>query len=325
MKSMKKNVLMTLAALALAAAQMNAQDIAIGFKGGVNIPKITAGGHDNTPLSEGYASRLAGTAGVFGEFGFTKVFSLRVGFEYSGQGGQKEGFQAIPRAQVLNGLTSGLSLGMSYLKQQFPSHTDEINQFSSDLNALKNEVAGEDKYFYADFKSTAKFNYLMVPVQAKFAWKLGPESPCKVYVAAGIFGAYLLSGKRVSEGTSRIYLTEDKSGQQLYDRIGPPMNDLLDGLPDDMQTQINTIASMIETRIQEPSFNQTQDITDDLYRFNYGFIGAAGISYSFGRSAIFLEGGGNYGFVKIQKSEANGQNRIGAGTVTVGYMCKLGK
>jgi hypothetical protein len=34
---------------------------------------------------------------------------------------------------------------------------------------------------------------------------------------------------------------------------------------------------------------------------------------------VFIEGGGNYGFLTIQKDSANGKNNTGAGVVNLGY------
>jgi hypothetical protein len=43
------------------------------------------------------------------------------------------------------------------------------------------------------------------------------------------------------------------------------------------------------------------------------------LAYKIKKSYIFIEGGGNYGFLNIQKGTANGKNETGAGTVAVGY------
>ena len=37
------------------------------------------------------------------------------------------------------------------------------------------------------------------------------------------------------------------------------------------------------------------------------------------RAIFFIEGGGNYGFLNIQKGTDNGKNQIGAATVALGY------
>jgi hypothetical protein len=67
-------------------------------------------------------------------------------------------------------------------------------------------------YLYADFKSEAKFDYLLVAVLAKFGWSLKPKSPFRIYVDAGPFLGFLLSAKQVTTGSSIIY--GDPGGQQ---------------------------------------------------------------------------------------------------------------
>ena len=60
-------------------------------------------------------------------------------------------------------------------------------------------------------------------------------------------------------------------------------------------------------------------IKDQLNTFNFGISGNVGFAYHFGKNNIFIEGGGNYGFLNIQKGTANGKNQTGAGTVAIGY------
>ena len=77
------------------------------------------------------------------------------------------------------------------------------------------------------------------------------------------------------------------------------------------------------TSTQQP-FNATTNIKNDLNSFNVGIEGFVGISYRVNKtSAVFIEGGGNYGFMPIQKGTANGKNNTGAGVVTVGYAYTL--
>jgi hypothetical protein len=64
-------------------------------------------------------------------------------------------------------------------------------------------------------------------------------------------------------------------------------------------------------------------ITRDLNPVNVGLQGDIGLSYRYDRHRIFLEIGGNYGFIKMQKDKANGSNRIGAATVMVGSGVEL--
>lgn len=146
-------------------------------------------------------------------------------------------------------------------------------------------------YLYADYNSEAKLNYLMIPVLAKFGWNFG-TSPWRIYVDAGPFVGFLLSAKQVTSGQSPLYL--DKAGQQP--------------LPGG-----------------EQSFNNTTDIKNQLNSTNFGVEGNIGLCYRFGPSHIFIEAGGNYGFLNIQKGSANGSNNTGAGTGAIGYSYMFAK
>ena len=54
-----------------------------------------------------------------------------------------------------------------------------------------------------------------------------------------------------------------------------------------------------------------------------GIQGGVGFQYLLGKGKIFIEGGGNYGFLYLQKGADHGKNSIGAGTVLVGYALNL--
>ncbi len=303
---MKRSLGLTLSAIliVIAGTNLNAQNLSIGFRGGLNIPNLTAGGND-TPLSEGYKSRLAGAGGIFAEYQFSKLFSIRVGVEYSGQGGQKNGIQALPSDVFFGGVVGNLP------------DTDPQKPMVESLVTNVIEPA-MPQYLYYDVDSKAKFDYLMVPVLAKFGWDLGHNSPFRVYVSAGPFVSYLLSGKRVQSGTSGIYAT---SGEQPLSQYFASHTTIS---PQDPRY---TPAMGILMQASAPGDkSNTQNITDDLYRFNFGFAGYAGVSYSFAqRHSIFFEGGGNYGFIKLQKNDKNGANRIGAGSIMLGYTYTFGK
>ncbi len=146
-------------------------------------------------------------------------------------------------------------------------------------------------YLYADFNSEAKINYLMIPLLAKFGYDFH-ESPFRMYADVGPFIGFLLSAKQVTSGNSEIYL--DPSAQQP--------------LPAGSQ-----------------SFDNTQDIKDQLNSTNFGVEGNIGLNYKFGMNNIFFEVGGNYGFLNIQKGSANGKNNTGAATIVLGYSYWLGK
>ena len=160
------------------------------------------------------------------------------------------------------------------------------------LQAFPNPQGMVPTYLYANFKSEAKLNYLMIPVLAKFGWNLKPKSPLRIYVDAGPFVGFLLSAKQVTSDSSNVYA--DPGGQQP--------------LPGGKQ-----------------SFYNTQNIKSQLNTTNFGVEGNAGISYRIGNGNIFIEGGFNYGFLNIQKGAANGKNNTGAATVSLGYAYTLGQ
>lgn len=173
--------------------------------------------------------------------------------EYSSQGGKKDGMQAF---------TTPPEIAAMFPAGQAP------------------------QYLYANFKSEAKLNYLLVPVLAKFSWRISHKTPLKIYVDAGPFAGFLLSAHQVTNGSSMVYL--DQQGQQPISP-GPQF------------------------------FDANNDIQYELNTFNFGVSGNVGFVYGAGRSRIFIEGGGNYGFLNIQKGTANGKNNTGAGTVDIGY------
>jgi len=147
------------------------------------------------------------------------------------------------------------------------------------------------QYLYADYKSESKLNYLMIPVLAKCGWNI-KKSPFRVYVDAGPFISFLLSAKQVTSGSSQFYT--DATGQNA--------------LPTGSQ-----------------SFDKTTNIKDQIHAANFGVEGNLGISYRLGHGNIFIEGGGNYGFLNIQKNTQDGKNNTGAGTANIGYCYRLGK
>jgi hypothetical protein len=146
------------------------------------------------------------------------------------------------------------------------------------------------QYLYANFKSEAKLNYLMIPILAKVGWNL-KDGLFRFYASGGPFVSFLVFAKQVTSGQSPFYL--DADGQQ-------PIS-------------------------QAQSFNNTQDIKNQIKSTNVGFEGNVGFIYRRGLNNFFIEGGGNVGFLNIQKNSENGKNITGAGTVNVGYSRTLHK
>ena len=61
------------------------------------------------------------------------------------------------------------------------------------------------------------------------------------------------------------------------------------------------------------------DVKSQLKNINAGFEANLGISYYYKLSSIFIQAGGNYGAIKIQKDASNGGNYSGAAALTIGY------
>jgi hypothetical protein len=72
------------------------------------------------------------------------------------------------------------------------------------------------QYLYANYKSEARLNYLMVPVLAKFGWNFN-KSPLRIYVDAGPFIGFLVSAKQVISGQSQFF--SDPSGTQALTEL----------------------------------------------------------------------------------------------------------
>jgi hypothetical protein len=247
--------------LMLLSFNLRAQNLTLGVRGGLSIPNLTAGGNEQNPLNTGYSSRLGPDASLFAEFKFSDLFSMEPMVEYSSQGGKKDGLQAFPTpAQIAAG----------YQQQGQTAPT----------------------YLYANYKSQAKLNYLMVPILAKFGWNFAKASPWRIYVDAGPFVGFLLNAHQVTSGNSDFYA--DPAGTQA--------------LPYGSQ-----------------NFNANTSIKDQLHTVNAGVEGNVGLNYRIKSSNIFIEGGGNYGFLNIQKGTANGKNETGAALAAIGYSYWFGK
>ncbi|MBS1523548.1 MAG: PorT family protein [Bacteroidetes bacterium] len=253
-----KKIVYSLIILCFCCAKIYAQEVALGFRGGVSVPNLSAGSGNQNPLNTGYSSRFGPEAAVFAEFRFSNLFSLEPMIEYSSQGGKKNGLQAFTTPDEL--------------KTMFPE-------------------GQAPQYLYADYKSEAKLNYLLIPVLAKTGWNIS-HSSFRVYVDAGPFIGLLISAHQVTSGQSQFYT--DPAGQQA--------------LPGGTQ-----------------SFDANTNVRNSLHRVNAGIEGNLGISYKIGNGNVFIEGGGNYGFFNIQKNAIDGKNETGAAIATVGYSYRFGK
>jgi hypothetical protein len=112
-----------------------------------------------------------------------------------------------------------------------------------------------------------------------------------LYADTGPFVAFLLHAQTVTAGSSNVYA--DK--QQTIPLLPGPT-----------------------------SFDATENVKDSLHAANFGIEGNIGVAYMTSWGNIFLEGGGNYGFINIQKNKDDGQNNTGAATVRIGFSYLFG-
>ena len=288
---MKKILISTI--ITVWACGLYAQDVKFGIRGGMNLPNIMAG-DNNTPVSEGYKSRTAVGAGIFTELQLNPTISLRLGVEYNEMGGKKDGMQAMPTQRLVTEL--GNSIGMGVTDQQ--------------LAALYALSASMPQYYYANVNNVVKFDYIMIPLMAQLGRNIG-QSPWRMYVNAGPFVSFLLSGKQASKGTSKLY--SSAAGTTT----------LWDVFPDAAKGLVASEFPNIERTLNGDIPFGTTNVTRELKSCNFGITGNVGVRYQCNRNYFFLEAGGNYGFITVQDDSSNGSNRIGAGSVMLGYAFSL--
>lgn len=226
--------------------------IFLGGKGGFTIPRLSSSSSGDTELSRGFSSCLGQYMGFTAEYHFSRRLGMRMEVDYSGQGGNRNGMQAIPVPPAL------VSLKVPYL--------------------------------YADIQNKARLNYIEIPVMGRVTFSLSRK--IRFYLLAGPYLGLLANAKNITSGTSHLYV--DKNGTIAVTPSALPLD-------------------------------QTTDILKDTRRFNTGIQAGAGLERNLGPGKIFAEGGGNYGFITIQKNPANGQNHTGAGVIAFGYMFRFGK
>ncbi len=162
------------------------------------------------------------------------------------------------------------------------------------------QAFGTDKdYLFATLNNVSRINYLQIPLMLKFSYPLALQGRLKVFAQAGPYIGYLIAAKQIVKSNNlRVYF--DAEGNKE--------------IPQNLVAQF--FGTSIDTAIAA---------RNDLHKFNTGIQGGAGVSYETGRSRFFLEGGGNYGLLSIQKGEEHGKNNIGAATILAGYAYNIRK
>src|SRR5699024_1121486 len=124
------------------------QTVSIGLRGGASIPNLTT--TSDNPLNEGYSSKLGGDVAIFAEFHFSDLFSIQPMLEFSQQGGKRNGMQALPVSQMIEGVANN------------PNIPEGID--IEDI--LINQILEGQNYIYLNTDVNAKLNYLMLPILA---------------------------------------------------------------------------------------------------------------------------------------------------------------
>jgi hypothetical protein len=238
-------------------AQSPETEINVGVKAGVSIPNLIGGG--NEEITRDYKSRIASTFGGYVEFGVKRNLSVMAEVDYAMQGGRRDGVQPI----------------------------------TTPIPGLPALPPGS--YFFADFKNTAKLNYLEVPVLFKYTWNR--KSKPGFYVDAGPYFGYLINARTVTSGMSTIYVDKNKTPLLL-----PPL-----GQP-----------------IPPVSFNADTDVTASLHRFNFGITGGGGVKFPVNRDYFFVDARASYGLTTLQKNTAtDGTSRTGNLVISLGYAFRV--
>ena len=225
-----------------------------GFKGGLSLPNLSSAS-GASDVSKGYKTISGPDFALFADYALSEKFSLETDLEWSTQGGQKSGLQSIP--------------AIPELAAYFPPGT---------------------KYLYANFTSTVRLEYLLLPVLVKYTMNIGNTDRWKWYADGGIFGGLLITAHASASGSSKIYLDKE-------------------------QTQ--PLGSVTV------NFDSTGNIKDQLHKGNFGIEGNLGLLYQLSTSVVFAEAGGNYGFIGLQKNSQNGINHTGALVFRIGLIINV--
>ncbi|MFT4062597.1 MAG: porin family protein [Edaphocola sp.] len=154
-------------------------------------------------------------------------------------------------------------------------------------------------YIYANLNSTSKINYLQLPVMLKYNLPLSKNGKWHAFAQAGPYVGYLIYAKQLVQADPlRVYV--DGEGKTEIPQ----------------QYVVNFFGAKVDT---------LYPAKDQLKKINVGFQGALGVSRTLGPGKLFIEAGGNAGFITIQKGSDHGNNNIGAATVLVGYGLGIGK
>jgi len=237
-----------------------AQTNKYGIRAGVSIPSLNS--KDNNQYSKDYESVTGFDFSVFGDFGITENFSLKAELAYVRKGGERNGMQPIPP---------------SYLQSLPPEQALPLP---------------EGVVPYADFENKAVFNYIEIPILAKYEWNLGDT--WGVYVNAGPYIDFMISPTIETEGNSAVYIDHPEFGFVPVTEFEVPLT-------------------------------ASTDVSKDLATIDFGAMFGIGLTSSLNEnSELFLDIRGAYGFIPLQNDvDTYGSVHMGNVSFAIGYAYTL--
>lgn len=148
------------------------------------------------------------------------------------------------------------------------------------------------KHLFANFDKELKLNYLFLTSVFRVSTNAERKRMLRPFVSAGFYTGYLLSAKQTLKGSSVVY----RDSQQMQ-----------------------PLTSSVE------NFNEIRNIKSELHKLNFGLNGSIGLTVDIEKFRIYLEGGGNYGLININKEVEEGKNFIKSISGRIGFSYNIGQ
>jgi hypothetical protein len=148
------------------------------------------------------------------------------------------------------------------------------------------------KDLYANFDKELKLNYVFLTSVFRVSTNAERKRMVRPFIGAGFYTGYLLSAKEILKGSSVVY----KDSQQAQ-----------------------PLSSSAE------NFNENRSIKKELHKLNVGLNGSIGLTVDIEKFRIYLEGGGNYGLININKDVEEGKNFIKSISGRIGFSYNIGQ
>lgn len=251
-----------------------AQETKIGVRLGVGLPNLKS--KDDNIYSKDYETVAGFDGGFFLDYGLTENFSIKTELYYARKGGERNGMQPIPPAQLDPQL----------------------------------EMISGGQPVWATFDNRAVFDYIGIPVLAKYEWHLGDK--WGVYANAGFYVEFILSPKQETSGTSQLYY--DEAGT-IPVTVPVNVNPDPDGPPIYMDFPLPAV-----------DLTATTDINDDLANMDFGAMFGGGVTYALNdTSELLFDFRGSYGFIPLQNDTTTyGTVHMGSFAFSLGYAYTIG-